>query len=186
VDDFEALTDVQRGRLVSPYYCCLQDVLWGFAVMTWDEDPLIEMHVTGDQRQGHEDMATNLYRALRRIGGLFGNLAHELTFADMRQTFGLQAADLLAYEMVKELKNQDTRPADRMRWPLDQILGTPESPHGKMLKYTTAEMLRTQASGEWNARKRDVLATSFDESVRILRDKSDAFKLRFWTPNKRP
>ena len=100
-------------------------------------------------------------------------------FADMRQTFGLQAADILAYEMVKELRNQDVRREDRMRWPLDQILSEPESPRGKMLKYNTAEMLQAQAAGQWDRRRGDVLQRNLDESLRILRDKSAAFKRRF-------
>jgi len=94
----------------------------------------------------------------------------------MRRTFGLQAADLLAYERVKELRNQDVRPEDRMRWPLAQILSDPDSPRGKMLKYTTAEMLQTQAAGQWDQQGRDVVKKNLDESLRILRDKSAAFK----------
>ena len=81
----------------------------------------------------------------------------------MQQTFGLQAADLLAYEMVKELRNQDERPEDQMRWPLDQILSEPESPRGKMLKYNTAEMLQAQAAGQWDRRKGNVLQRNLAE-----------------------
>ena len=81
--------------------------------------------------------------------------------------------------MVKELKNQEGRPEDRMRWPLDQILLDPESPRGKMLKYNTADMLQAQAAGLWNSPKGDVLQSSLGESLRILRDKSAPFKRRF-------
>ena len=129
-----------------------------------------------------EEKARKLHRALRRTGGLFVNLTDELHFADMRQTLGLQAADLLAYEMVKELRNQDLRPEDRMRWPLDQILSDPEEPRGKMLKYITAKMLQAQADGRWEERKRDVLQRNLDESLRILRDKSEPFRRRLQEP----
>ena len=179
VGDFEALTEEQRIRLQSPYFCCLQEVLWGFALTMLDEFPKVEVHVTGDRHGQHEAKARKLHRALRRIGGLRANLSAELNFADMRQTFGLQAADLLAYEMVKELRNQNVRPEDRMRWPLDQILSEPESPRGKMFKYITAEMLQAQAAGQWNRRRGDVLQRNLDESLRILRDKSAALKRRF-------
>ena len=114
VDDFNALVEEERTRLVSPYYCCLQDVLHGFALTTMDEDPQIEMNVTGDQHKDCEEKAKKLYRALRKTGGPFLNLAEELNYADMRETLGLQAADLLVYEMVKELRNQDSRTEDRM------------------------------------------------------------------------
>ena len=120
-----------------------------------------------------------MYRALRRTGGPFADLSDELNFAGMQQTLGLQVADLLAYEMVKELRNQDMRPKDRMRWPLDQILAEPESPGGKMLKYYTAEMLQVQAVGQWDRRRGDVLRSRLDESLRILRGKSAPFRRRF-------
>ncbi len=178
VDDFNSLTEAERQGCVSPYYCCLQDVLWGFALMTMDENPPVEMHITGDRNEEREDKAKKLHRALRGTGGFFANFSEELHYADMRQTFGLQAADLLAYEMVKELRNQDARPEDRMRWPLDQVLSDPESPQGKMLKYTTAEMLRTQANGQWQKQGHDVVTRNLDESLRILRDKSEAAKRR--------
>ena len=183
VGDFDALTEEQRIRVQSPYFCCLQDVLWGFALVTLDEDSEVEVHVIGDRHRQHEEKARKLHRALRRTGGLCANLSEELNFADMQQTFGLQAADLLAYEMVKELKNQDVRPEDRMRWPLDRILAEPESPRGKMLKYNTAEMLQAQAAGQWDRRKGDVLQRNLDESLRILRDKSAPVKRRFHAPD---
>lgn len=179
VADFAALTKKQRTRLRSPYFCCLQEVLWGFAVTTLYEDPKVEVHVTGDRHRQHEDTTRKLIRALRKIGEPFANLSDELNFADMRQTPGLQAADLLAYEMVKELKNQDARPEDQMRWPLDQILSEPESPHGKMLKYITAEMLQAQAAGQWDRLKSDILQSNLNESTRILRNKSALLKRRF-------
>ena len=182
VGDFDALTEEQRIRLQSPYFCCLQDVLWGFALTTLAEDPKVEVHVTGDRHGQHEDKARKLHRAMRRAGGLLANLSDELNFADMQQTFGLQAADLLAYEMVKELRNQDERPEDQMRWPLDQILSEPESPRGKMLKYNTAEMLQAQAAGQWDRRKGNVLQRNLAESLRILRDKAALFIRRFRAP----
>ena len=185
VGDFNALTDKQRERLQSPYFCCLQDVLFGFALNTLGEDPGVELHVTGDRHGQHEEKARKLHRALRQSGEAFANLSDELNFADMQQTFGLQAADLLAYEMVKELRNQDERSEDRMRWPLDQILSEPESPRGKMLKYITAEMLQAQAAGQWNRRRGNVLQRSLDESLRILRDKSIPFKRLFHSLSRR-
>ena len=183
VRDFDALTEEQRMRLQSPYFCCLQDVLFGFARTTFDENPEVAVHVTGDRNTQYEDRAKKLHSTLRQNGAPFANLSDELNFADMPQTYGLQAADLLAYEMVKELRNQDLRPEDQMRWPLDQILSDPESPHGKMLKYNTAEMLQAQAAGQWDRRKRYILKTILDESLRIMRDKAGPFKRRFHVPD---
>ena len=176
--DFDALTKVQRTRLQSPYFFCLQEVLLGFALINFEEEPKVEVHVTGDRHGQHAEKARKLHRAMRRTGGLFANLSDELNFADMQTTFGLQAADLLAYEMVKELNNQDARPEDRMRWPLDKILSEPESPRGKMIKYNTTEMLQAQAMGQWERRKGDILQRNLDESLRILRHKSAPFKRR--------
>ena len=78
-----------------------------------------------------------MYQVLRQSNAIFMGLAPELVFGDMRQNVGLQSADLFAYEMTKELRNQDLRPENRVRWPLDQILAQPDSPRGKMLKYNT-------------------------------------------------
>jgi hypothetical protein len=41
-------------------------VLYGFALMTLDEDPEVEVHVTGDRNDQHEETAKKLHRALRR------------------------------------------------------------------------------------------------------------------------
>ena len=98
--------------------------------------------LTGDRKRDREHKAKKMLQALCLTGEPFVNLSEDLDYADMRQTFGLQAADLLVYEMVKELRNQDSRPEDRMRWPLDQVLSDPESPQGKMLIYNTAELLQ--------------------------------------------
>ena len=79
VGDFDALTEEQRIRLQSPYFFCLQDVLWGFALTNLDEDPKVEVHVSGDRHGQHEDKARKLHRAMRRAGGLLANLSDELT-----------------------------------------------------------------------------------------------------------
>lgn len=94
----------------------------------------------------------------------------------MRVTYGLQAADLLAYELTKELSNQDKRPEDRMRWPLDQIISDEFLPFGKALKYNTMAMLHAQANGSWMRHRDDVIAEGLDESLRMLRDKAGPFK----------
>ena len=82
VDDFNALVEEERTRLVSPYYCCLQDVLWGFALMTMDEDPQIEMNVTGDQ---HKDRGPALQRPDRPLRVLRAAGARPASAADLRR-----------------------------------------------------------------------------------------------------
>ena len=183
VADFDALTKVQRIRLQSPYFFCLQDVLLGFALINFGEEPKVVVHVTGDRQGQHADKARKLHRAMRQSGRLFAHFSDELNFANMQQAFGLQAADLLAYEMVKELRNQDARPEDGMRWPLDQIVSDPESPRGKMLKFNTAEVLQVQADGQWHSRKREIVPRNLLESTRILRNKSGPLKRRLRAPD---
>lgn len=71
VGDFDALTKEQRVHLQGPYFCCLQDVLWGFALRTLDEDLEVELHVTGDRNKQHEGKARAMYG---RCGGPAGRL----------------------------------------------------------------------------------------------------------------
>jgi hypothetical protein len=188
VEDFNGLTTEERSRSVSPYFCCLQDVLYGFALMTFDEPIPVRMRVIGDQNDENEELAKKLLRSLRRSAIMpryrgtpqasFQNLSDELEFANSRQTLGLQAADLLVYEMVKELRNQDSRPEDRMRWPLDQILGDPESPQRNGLIFYTAAMLKAQVTGQWAQQGASVVSKDLDQTLRILRGKSEPFKQR--------
>ena len=65
-----------------------------------------------------------------------------------------------------------------MRWPLDQILGDPESPFRKGLKFNTAAMLKAQVSGRWTPDGTRVIAAELDQTLRILRGKSRSFKQR--------
>jgi hypothetical protein len=175
LSDYDSLPEEARGRLRGPYYCCLQDVLYGFSLMAEDLGPG-SLAVTGDRNDELAEDARKLHAALRGAGGWFEVLADGLEYADMRAAYGLQAADLLAYEMTKELANQDLRPEDRMRWPLDQIISDERLPVGKALKYNTLEMLRAQADGNWMARRRELILEELDESMRLLRDKGGPFK----------
>lgn len=183
IADFEALPEEGRSRLRSPYHCCLQDVLYGFALMAEELkylEPLVPalVRVTGDQHADFAADAKRMYKVLRGSSPWFDYLGPELGYADMRVTPGLQSADLLAYEMTKELANQDLRPEDRMRWPLDQIIDAGDLPFGKALKYNTAAMLRAQGDGSWMRDRTAIIQKELDESLRVLRNKSGPFKDR--------
>lgn len=84
---------------------------------------------------------TIVYRVLQRRYPRLDTL----TFEDMRTTPGLQAADLLAYELKRFYKNKVTRPDIQLRWPMRDILLQQHVLRVHMLKYLPWWYLRIQA-----------------------------------------
>jgi hypothetical protein len=64
-------------------------------------------------------------------------------------TVQLQAADLFAYELLKEFENQITRPKDRMRWGLREILKLVNFPFHFIHLFDRKELLRIIKESSW-------------------------------------
>ena len=64
-------------------------------------------------------------------------------------TVQLQAADLFAYELAKEFQNIVTRPKDRMRWGLRQILRAVNFPFHFVRLLDRKELLRIIKESRW-------------------------------------
>jgi hypothetical protein len=60
-----------------------------------------------------------------------------------RETCQLQAADLFAYELLKEFENRVRRPQDRMRYGLRQIIKMANVPLPRIILLDRKELLRT-------------------------------------------
>lgn len=146
VEDFTSLDERQRAHIGSPYHACLQDVLFGFQLTTESGPADWTCRVLADRTDENRAAAKTVYRRIRTER--FPRFEKRLWFGDFREDVGLQAADLLAYEIVKELSNQDTRAADRMRWPLKRIIDDQRSRGMEYLKFNTREVLVAQA-GLW-------------------------------------
>lgn len=66
-----------------------------------------------------------------------------------KETVQLQAADLFAYELAKEFQNLITRPSDRMRWALRQILRAVNFPFHFIRLLDRKELLRIIKESQW-------------------------------------
>lgn len=170
VADFKALTEDQQSRMVSPYFCCLQDVMFGFAMTSQEAPAGLTLQVIGDQGTEYEAIAHKLWTVLPELGVPYDRLAPKLEYRNMRDNPGLQAADVLAYEMTKELASQDGRPDAAMRWPLDQLLRDQAEREIMMLVFRNREYLLGQADGHIGTRVGEaIVETHLDEMMRIYR-----------------
>ena len=139
VDDFNSFSVEQRAKWVDPYYMLLQEVLYGATLEARPDDERVR--IIYSQQDEFRGKFERLYRVLQRR---YPRL-DALTFGDMRQTPGLQAADLLAYELKRFYKNKVTRPDIPLRWPMRTILLQQHVLRVHMLKYLPWWYLRIQA-----------------------------------------
>jgi hypothetical protein len=139
VDDFNSFSAEQRTKWVDPYYMLLQEVMNGATLEARPDDERVR--IIYSQQDEFSGKFERLYRVLQR-----GNTRLDaLTFEDMRTTPGLQAADLLAYELKRFYKNKVTRPDIPLRWPMRNILLQQHALRVHMLKYLPWWYLRIQA-----------------------------------------
>ncbi len=73
----------------------------------------------------------------------------EISFQDMRAIPGLQAADLLAYEMRHFYDRRRADPQSKPRWPFMRIVADQTSRGRQLLKYLPAWYLEMQASADF-------------------------------------
>jgi hypothetical protein len=138
VDDFNSFSVEQRAKWIDPYYLLLQEALYGASLEARPDNRVRIVYSLQDEFKGKFE---GLYRTLRRR---YPRL-DALTFGDMRTTPGLQAADLLAYELKRFYKNKVTRPEIPLRWPMRNILLQQHALRVHMLKYLPWWYLRLQA-----------------------------------------
>lgn len=139
VDDFNSFNAEQRARWIDPYFLLLQEVLNGATLEARPDNERVR--IIYSQQDEFRGKFQQLYRVLQRREPRLDTL----TFADMRTTPGLQAADLLAYELKRFYKNKVTRPDIPLRWPMRKILLQQHVLRVHMLKYLPWWYLRIQA-----------------------------------------
>src|SRR5207247_941647 len=131
---------------------------------------------TADQND-NQSLAQQMYETLRRRGLPYDRFEQALNFANMRQSPGVQAADVLAYEIVKELSNQDLRPESRMRWPLDQILVDQATREIMMVVYRSRTYLQGQMDGIMDTDAGTAIVDrDIDEMMRIYRERKSQMR----------
>jgi hypothetical protein len=117
----------------------LQEVLYGATLEARPDDERVR--IVYSRQDEFRGKFQSLYRVLERRYPRLDTL----TFGDMRITPGLQAADLLAYELKRFYKNKVTRPDISLRWPMRTILLQQHVLRVHMLKYLPRWYLRLQA-----------------------------------------
>jgi hypothetical protein len=166
---FNSLNEVQKSRMQDPYYCCLQEVLYGFALVGDDAPPDDTTTIIASRQDEYRGKAKKMWKVLRTLGWPYSRCDY-LLYRDMRGIPGLQAADLLTYEMTKELSNQDNRPNAPRRWAFDQILRDQASRRSLFIKFLTKDYIVAQANLQFDEIGRQVVERNMQESARIYRE----------------
>jgi hypothetical protein len=158
VSDFRALNAEEQVMFQDPFFSCFQEVSYGVQIMS-DRTPAPEkIRVVFSLQDDFGPKLRKLWTALQQRSKVLSTKA-ELQFDDMRQTPGLQAADLLAYELRHFYDMRQKRPADISRWPFRalvwhqyRVLGT------RMLKYLPLWYLKLQASAVFDEAMRELFS----------------------------
>lgn len=137
LDEYKALTDRQKQECPDPYYLCFQDCVHAAGIEAEDYGPAEKVEVvfaenvemggkTTTAKMGEdqdEGLAYRCYRACKRDLPIRERLG-PITFDNPRNLFPLQAADIVAYELLqvgRKMLLPTKIPLDRLRWPLQQI-----------------------------------------------------------------
>ena len=167
---FNSLDKLQKSRMQDPYYCCLQEVLYGFALVGDDAPPDDATTIIASRQDEYSGKAKLMWRTLKTVGWPYSRCDY-LLYRDMRGIPGLQASDLLTYEMTKELSNQDNRPNDARRWAFDQILRDQASRRSLFIKFLTKDYIVAQSNlAADEGKRRKVVESNMLESMRLYRE----------------
>jgi hypothetical protein len=123
VPDFRAMTPKQQGALVDPYFVCFQTAARGAAIVGvgLPDEKSHDIEMIFARQTEFEGKAGLLWDAMKRSIDQRHRMK-SYRMLDMKKDPGLQAADLVAYELFKDSENRASRPTDNVRWALQQIL----------------------------------------------------------------
>lgn len=150
LDDYDSLTDIQKQYLREPYYFVFQFVTRIAATQATIE-PLgeqVAMVYSFNDEYGvtFAGRANKLWHRIRNaymekepdIGCRMGSYASRTP----DELAPLQAADLFAYELVRDFQSIKTRLTLGMRWPLKQVLRMCKIPKPSIMLFDRKELLR--------------------------------------------
>lgn len=147
VTDFRALSPEAQSELRDPFFCCFQEVVRGAAVNAYFEPQGIHVHMVFSQQDQFSSLARQLWGVMASTIDVRDRMA-SLAFEDMRGVPGLQAADLLAYELRHYYHLRKARPTSVPRWAFAEIVRHQRSAYNAcMLKYLPRWYLEAQAEG---------------------------------------
>lgn len=148
VDDYNSLSSHDKTRLRDPFFPLFQEVMRGAALDTHFQPPDVKVKMVYSQQDEFGPLAMQLWKMMQATIDFKGRMG-SLDFADMRTVPGLQAADLLAFELRRYYQNKRDRPDVPMRWPLRQILLQQRALGIHYVKFVSRWNLRLQLSPPW-------------------------------------
>jgi len=147
INDFHNLTSSQQSSFGGdPYYIAFQKCTRGAASSALFEAKEEQVAMVFAFQSEFKGRAEQLWYAMKKSPKVESIIAERMgsyassTPAKMCQ---LQAADLFAYELLKEFENQITRPGDKMRYGMRQILKMEQSDLPRIILMDRVELLRT-------------------------------------------
>ncbi len=147
VDDFNKLPDPAKEGFLDPFFCCFQEAVRGAAIRGVFDAPMEKVRMVFSQQDEFRGRAVALWEALSATIDVKHRM-DTITFANMRDVPGLQAADLLAYELRHFYHLRATRPDLPPRWPFKTIVTHQWKAYGaRMLKFLPSWYLQLQAHG---------------------------------------
>lgn len=143
---FFRLSDPEQAALVGPYMCCFQEVVYSLGLETVFDIPTEKADFVYSLQDEFKTKMRQLWdfsKTYRPYGRRLGALA----FRNMRDTPGLQAADLLAYEFRHYYHLRETRPDLGIRYPFRRLLEHQQAFNSRRLRYLPDWLLQFQAKG---------------------------------------
>ena len=161
LEDFRSLTADQQSHFKDPYYLAFQICTRGAAVQAGGLYPpeKVSMVYAYNKEFGtvppQETYSVNQAGRAEQLWHImkdstdYGSWMGAYSSSTPSETVQLQAADLLAYELAKKFENLLTRPKDKMRWGLRQILRPYPPPPNYIRLLDRKELLRIIKENRW-------------------------------------
>ncbi|WP_353062482.1 DUF3800 domain-containing protein [Tunturibacter psychrotolerans] len=164
LDDYNAAPELLQKFYKEPYFMAFQHVTRGASLQALPKEwpPKLETvsMVYAEQREFgatkprdskpnlKKGAANELWSAMKKLT-VYGQWMGRFSTDSPKSCLPLQAADLFAYELVKEFQNILTKPENGMRWALKQILRL-GGPKPLVQFYDAHEMIRIflEATGQ--------------------------------------
>ena len=132
VQAFNSLSDGQRAAFMDPYYLAFQMCTRGACLQAYGTTEKVAMVYAYQEEFGaikpqevysvdQAGTAEKMWHWMKQTTD-YGMWMGSYASSTPNELIPLQAADMLAYELIKEFENLLTRPNDKMRWGLRQML----------------------------------------------------------------
>lgn len=146
--DFFALPAAEREAFADPYLCVFQECLHGIALGGYLEPIFEKVDLVYSQQDEFKTKFQRMFlqwKYFTQDGPSLGMLA----FCDMRESPGLQLADLIAYEMLHFYHLRETRPDLKARHPFARLCEHQMNLKAGGFKYIPGWKFKLKAYGAW-------------------------------------